>query len=59
MCPNGRPQVDTTDDIVGLIWEELVETDRMCRYYAYLAERLDRQGALLQMVRLQLPRVPS
>lgn len=49
MYPNGGLQVDTTDDIVGLIWEELVETDRMCRYYAYLAERLDRQGALLQI----------
>ena len=41
--------MDTPDDTVGLIWEELVETDRMCRYYAYLAQRLDRQGALLQV----------
>lgn len=41
--------MDTTTDTVGLIWEELVETERMCRYYGYLAERLGRQGALLQI----------
>ena len=38
-----------TDETVRLIWEELVEADRMCRYYGYLSQRLDRLGDLLQM----------
>ena len=29
-----------TDDTVRLIWEEVLESDRMCRYYGYLAVRM-------------------
>lgn len=36
-----------TDETVKLVWEEMVETDRMCRYYGYLTERLNRLGELL------------
>ena len=39
--------VKATDETVRLVWEELVETDRMCRYYGYLAHRLNRLGELL------------
>ena len=36
-----------TDDTVRLIWNELVDSDRMCRYYGYLAHRLRRLDDLL------------
>ena len=36
-----------TDDTVRLIWEEVIDADRMCRYYGYLATRLKRLGDLL------------
>ena len=38
-----------TDETVQLVWDELVETDRMCRYYGYLSQRLDRLGDRLQI----------
>ena len=37
----------TTDKTVRLVWEGQVESDRMCRYYGYLANRLRRRGELL------------
>ena len=40
--------MQATDDAVELIRRELVDTDRMCRYYGYLAGRLARLGKLLQ-----------
>ena len=39
--------VKATDGTVRLIWEGVVESDRMCRYYGYLAVRLNRLGSLL------------
>ena len=36
-----------TDETVRLVWEELVETDRMGRYYGSLAQRLKRLDHLL------------
>lgn len=33
----------------GRVWADLIETDRMCRSYRYLAQRLDRAGDLLQI----------
>ncbi len=39
--------VKATDDTVRLIWEVVVESDRTCRYYGYLAVRLNRLGNLL------------
>lgn len=41
--------MQASDDTVGLIWREMVDTDRMHRYYGYLAQRLDRLGDLLQI----------
>lgn len=38
-----------SDETVRQVWEDLVETDRMARYYGYLAQRLDRLGDLLQI----------
>ena len=43
-----REAMQATDEPVELIRQELVETDRMCRYYGYLAQRLVRLGELLQ-----------
>ena len=43
-----------TDDTVRLIWDELVDSDRMCRYYGYLAHRLKRLGELLQVAAVVL-----
>ncbi len=36
-----------TDDTVRMIWEEVVDSDRMCRYYGYLAQRLSRVSQVL------------
>lgn len=36
-----------TDDTVRLIWEEVVDSDRMCRYYGYLSQRLSRVSQVL------------
>lgn len=41
--------MNATDETVRLVWDEMVETDRMCRYYGYLSQRLDRLGDLLQI----------
>ncbi|MDE0373987.1 MAG: hypothetical protein OXI73_15790 [Rhodospirillales bacterium] len=38
-----------TDDTVRLVWEGMVESDRLSRYYGYLAHRLKRLGELLQV----------
>ena len=39
----------TSDKTAQLIWEGLLDTDRMYRYYGYLAGRLERIGSLLQI----------
>ena len=39
--------MQATDETVRLIWEELVDSDRMCRYYGYLSHRLNRLSELL------------
>ena len=36
-----------TDDTVRMIWEGVLGADRMCRYYGYLADRLNRLSDLL------------
>ncbi len=36
-----------TDDTVRLIWDEVVDSDRMCRYYGYLSHRLNRVSEVL------------
>lgn len=36
-----------TDDTVHLVWKGVIGTDRMCRYYGYLAVRLKWLGELL------------
>lgn len=41
--------MDTTNDTVGMICEELVETDRLYRFCAHVAQRLDRLAALMQI----------
>ena len=38
-----------SDETAQLIWEGLLDTDGMCRYYGYLAGRLERIGSLLQI----------
>ena len=49
MSAGSPAAMQATDDTVGLIWHELVDTDRMCRYYGYLAQRLAQLGELLQV----------
>lgn len=44
-----NPEAQPTDDTVRLIWNELVESDRMCRYYGYLAHRLKKLDELLRL----------
>ena len=39
-----------TDETVRLIREGVIDADRMCRYYGYLAHRLRRLGELLGIV---------
>ena len=41
--------MQATEDTAGLVWREMVDTDRMCRYHGYLALRPDRLGDLLQL----------
>ena len=41
------PPKPPTDDTVRLIWEEVVDSDGMCRYYGYLSQRLSRVGQVL------------
>lgn len=36
-----------TDDTVRLTWEEVVGSDRMCRYYGHLSQRRSRVSELL------------
>lgn len=38
-----------SDNSVALIWHEMVDTDRMCRYYGYLSRRLHRLGDMLRV----------
>ena len=39
-----------TDETVRLIREEVIDADRLSRYYGYLAQRLRRLGELLGTV---------
>ena len=41
------PAMPPTDETVRLIWEGVIDADRMCRYYGYLTVRLSRLGELL------------
>ncbi len=38
-----------SDETVRRVWEDRIETDRMCRYYGHLAQRLDGLGDVLQI----------
>ena len=39
----------TTDETVRLIWEGVIDADRLSRYYGYLAHRLSRLSELLSI----------
>ena len=43
----GLAKMQPTDDTGRMIWEEVVDSDRMCRYYGYLAQRLSRVSQVL------------
>ena len=47
-------ETQPTSDTVRLVWEGMVETDRLFRYYGYLAQRLKRLGELLQVAAVVL-----
>ena len=50
MMKRGRTvAMKASDETAQLIWEGLLDTDGMCRYYGYMAGRLERLGALLQI----------
>ncbi|MDE0166386.1 MAG: hypothetical protein OXL36_14935 [Bryobacterales bacterium] len=42
--------IEPTDETRRLVWDELVDSDRMCRYYGYLTHRLRNLEQLLQFV---------
>lgn len=42
--------IEPTDETQQLVWDELVDCDRMCRYYGYLTHRLRNLEQLLQFV---------
>ena len=44
-----KVEMKATYETVQLVWDELVETDRMYRFYGFLSQRLDRMGDLLQI----------
>lgn len=49
-----KQDTQPTDDTVRLVWDGMVEADRMCRYYGYLAHRLKRLGELLRVTAIVL-----
>ena len=49
MKASGILAMKASDKTVQLIWEGLLDTDGMCRYYGYLAVRLERLSSLLQI----------
>ena len=49
MKANGSVVTKASDNTAQLIWEGLLDSDRMCRYYGYLAGRLERLADLLQI----------
>ena len=42
--------IEPTDETRRLVWDELVDSDRMCRYYGYLTLRFRKLDQLLQFV---------
>ena len=49
MKAGGSVAMKASDETAQLIWEGLLDTDGMRRYYGYLAGRLERLGDLLQI----------
>lgn len=49
MKASGTLAMKASDETVQLIWEGLLDTDGMRRYYGYLAGRLERLSSLLQI----------
>ena len=47
-------ETQPTSDTVRLIWEGMVEANRLSRYYGYLAHRLKRLGEFLQVAAVVL-----
>ena len=42
--------IEPSDETRRLVWDELVDSDRMCRYYGYLTLRFRKLDQLLQFV---------
>ena len=42
--------IEPSDEIRRLVWDELVDSDRMCRYYGYMTLRFRKLDQLLQFV---------
>ena len=49
-----NPEAQPTDETVRMVWEGMVEADRLSRYYGYLAHRLKRLSELLQVAAVVL-----
>lgn len=49
MKASGILAMRASDETVQLIWEGLLDTDGMRRYYGYLTVRLERLGSILQI----------
>ena len=46
--------IEPSDETRRLVWDELVDSDRMCRYYGYLAHRLKWLNDLLRVSSIML-----
>ena len=42
--------IEPSEETRRLVWDELVDSDRMCRYYGYLTLRFRQIDQLLQFV---------
>ena len=42
--------IEPSDETRRLVWDELVDSDRMCRYYGYLTLRFKKLDQLLQFI---------
>ena len=42
--------IEPSDETQRLVWDELVDSDRMCRYYGYLTLRFRKLDQLLQFI---------
>ena len=49
-----NPESQPSDETVRMVWEGMVEADRLSRYYGYLAHRLKRLSELLPVAAIVL-----